>query len=250
MKQLIICLSLLIFITGCSNKNTAVVSVNEKEGLLNNSGDVIVKPIYKRVYALDTINKNNYEHPLYINFHWIELSEKKYAVVQNIDSKYGIIDKEGNLKLKVIFDSIGNFFNGYAKVEVDGKYGLINENFEVIVKPIYDDVRNVIDHSVVVKNYDKNRKTQYGCLNLDVQLVAPLDYNMIYLSSEKRMRMEKDGLWGFLDTDCKIVSELQYTYADDFSNGLARVKKETLWTYINLDGKEIEKNIFEKASDF
>jgi hypothetical protein len=250
MKQLFICFSLLILITGCSHKNTAVVSVNEKEGLLNDGGDVIVKPIYKRVYALDTINRNDYNHPLYINFHWIELSEKQYAVVQNIDSKYGIIDKDGNLKLKVIFDSIGNFFNGYAKVEVNGKYGLINEDFEIIVKPIYDDVRNVIDNSVVVKNYDKNRKTQYGCLNLDVQLVAPLDYNMIYLSSEKRMRMEKDGLWGFLDTDCKIVSELQYTYADDFSNGLARVKRESLWTYINLDGKEIEKNIFEKASDF
>lgn len=250
MKQITISLFLLLLLTGCSQKQTAVISDEDKEGLISNSGEVIVKPVYKRVYSLEDFNSNTYYHPHYVNLHWLHVGENKYAVVKNIDNKYGIINENGELKLKALFDSIGTFFNGFAKIEIDKKFGLINENFEIVLKPIYDDVRNMIDGKIIVNNYTKNGKIQYGCLDSNMKLILPLEYNMIYLSSENRMRVEKDGLWGFIDTDCKIISEPQYKYADDFSKGLARVQKDTLWTYIDLDGDEIERKTFHEADNF
>jgi hypothetical protein len=252
MKKYLIGISTCILITACSVKNdTAVITVNEKDGLVNRDGTVQIKPIYKKIYKFTEIERNTYSHLNYVNFHWLHMGEEQYAVVKNIDNKYGIISKDGRLKLKVIYDSISNFFNGYAKVEIDGKFGLIDENFNVVVKPIYDDIRNTINSATIVRNYEKNNRSKYGCLDSKFKLVAPIDYDMIYLSSEERMRTERNGLWGFLDKDCKIVSKTQYKYANDFFNGMAKVqKKDKLWTYINLDGEEIKRKTFNGGFNF
>lgn len=250
MKKYLMGMVALVVITGCST-NTTVVTVGDKDGIINDKGEVQIKPVYKKMQRLDTVSSNTYEHPHYVNLHWLHVAGEDYAVVKNIDNKYGIVDKKGNLKLKVIFDSIGEFFEGFAKVEVDNKFGLINEKFEIVQKPIYDDIRNVIDGSAIVKNYMKNKRVQFGCLDKDMNLVASLDYDMIYLSNEKRMRIRKGNLWGFMDTNCNIISEVQYKYVNDFSNGLAKVQKtDGLFTYINLEGKEIERKTFNQGLDF
>lgn len=250
MKRYIAGIALIALITGCADKNTAVVTVGDKKGVVNENGEVQVKPIYKSMKRLDTLSTNNYDHPHYLNFHWLHLNGERFAVVRNIDNKYGVIDEDGNLKLKVIFDSIGQFINGFAKVEVDGKYGLIDENLEIVLKPIYDDVRTAVEGSIVVKNYMKN-KVQYGCLNAKMELVAPLDYDMIYLSNEDRMRIKKDNLWGFMDEDCKVIVEPQYKFVSDFSNGLAKVEKtDGLVTYVDLSGKEVLRKTFNGGIDF
>lgn len=242
----------LLLFTACSNKEyTTAVTVKDKDGLINNKGKLLIKPIYEKVYFLDNITSNRYEHPNYINLHWLHLNDQKFAVVKNIDGKYGVIDRKGNLKLKVIYDSIGNFFNGYAKIEFNGKYGLIDENFNVVLKPVYDGVRDVIDNSIIVKNYEKNKRVQYGCINSkDMSLVLPLDYDMIFLSSEDRMRVQKDNKWGFIDTKCKLITKIEYDKVGDFSNDIAKVQKAKLWTYINKNGKELNSIIFEKADNF
>jgi len=252
MKKYIIGLSLLAIMTGCSSKHdTAIVNVNEKDGLVNKNGNVQIKPIYKKIYNFTEFEKNKYDHPNYLNLHWLHTSEEQYAVVKNIDNKYGIIGKDGKLKLKVICDSIGNFFNGYAKIEVNHKFGLIDEDFNIVVKPIYDNVRNTIHGATIVKNYEKNHKSQYGCLDSKFNLKSPIDYDMIYLASEDRMRMEKDNLWGFMDSDCKIISKTQYKYANDFSNNMAKVQKQDgLWTYINKNGKELDRKTFNGGLNF
>lgn len=251
MKKYLAGVALIALISGCADKNTTIVTVGDKKGIINKDGEVQIKPVYKDITRLDTISKNNYKHPHYINFHWLTLNENRYAIVKNIDDKYGIVDEEGNLKLKVIFDSIGQFINGFAKIEIDGKYGLINEDLKVVLKPIYDEVRTPIKNAIIVKNYMKNNRVQYGCLNTNMNLAAALDYDMIYLPNEDRMRIKKDNMWGFLDSDCNIIAKPQYKFANDFSEGLAKIeKKDGLVTYIDLSGKEIERKTFNDGIDF
>lgn len=251
MKQFLICLGIVLFINGCSYKEqTTVITVAQKDGLIDSDANIIVKPIYKKVYYMDNIAVNEYAHPHYINLHWIHIDDEKFAIVKNIDNKMGIIGEDGTLKLKVIFDSIGTFFNGFAKIEVNHKFGLINEDFEIVLKPIYDDIRNVLDGTIIVKNYETNKQAKYGCLNEEMELIASLDYDMIYLSSEERMRVEKSGLWGFLDLNCNVIAKAQYTFADDYSNGVARVKKGEVWTFLDLEGEELSHKIFNDADNF
>jgi len=251
MKKYLAGIALIALITGCANKDTTIVSVGDKDGILNEDGIVQVKPIYKKMDRLETITKNNYDHPHYVNLHWLHINDKRYSVVKNIDNKYGIVDENGNLKLKVVYSSIGQFINGFAKIEIDGKYGIIDEELKVVLKPVYDEVRNVTGEAIVIKNFMKNNRVQYGCFNTEIKLVAPLDYDMIFLPNEERMRIKKNGLWGFMDTKCNIVVDTKYKFVKDFSKGLAKVQKpDGLFTYVNLAGEEIERKTFNEGVDF
>jgi len=251
MKKYLMGITLIALLSGCGASNSTVVSVGDKQGILDNGGKVLVKPMYKSVSKFTTVEDNEYQHPHYLNLHWLHFADKKYAIVQNVDNKYGIVDEEGNLKLKVVFDSIGQFINGFAKIEIDKKYGLINDDFEIVLKPVFDEIRTPFDDIIVVKNFTKDGKSKYGCLNKDMEKIASLDYDMIFLPNEKRMRIKKDNLWGFMDENCKVVVPLQYKFEKDYSNGLAKVqKKDGLYTYIDVKGEEILKKTFNDGLDF
>lgn len=242
-----ITLLFIIFFSGCSAKNAdeTVISVNKKEGLLKDNSEVSIKPIYKKINRFEG-KVSKYPHPNYLNIHWIENQwEDSYAIVENIDGKYGIINKDGKLLLKVIYDSIGRFYNGYAKVEINNKFGLINKDFEVVVKPIYDEALEFVYNSIIVKKFGK-----YGCMNKDLELIIEPKMDMIYLQHEGFKRFEQNNKWGFLDTNCDLVVKPIYDYAYDFSNGFAKIKSDKNWGFIDTDGDLLTKPIFEDTDRF
>lgn len=117
MKKYLAGIALIALITGCAEKNTTVVTVGDKDGILNESGEVQVKPVYKKMAKLETVSTNNYKHPHYINLHWLHVDGERYSVVRNIDNKYGIVDDEGNLKLKVILIQLDNLLMVLQKLK-------------------------------------------------------------------------------------------------------------------------------------
>lgn len=60
MKQVLLGLSILLVITGCGVKeHTSAITVGQKDGLINNEGEVLVKPVYKKLYYLDNQVSND-----------------------------------------------------------------------------------------------------------------------------------------------------------------------------------------------
>jgi len=232
---------------GCSVKiaNDTVINVGDKDGLLKDNGDVVIKPIYKRINSFQG-EFEKYPHPNLVNLHWIEDDkDKAYAIVENIDGKFGVIDKQGNLKLKVVYDSIGSFFNGFAKIEINKKFGLIDKEFNIVLKPIYDEIEEFVFHTAIVKQNEK-----YGCIDKDIHLkIKPL-YDRIYVDSEGMKRIELDDKWGFVDGDCNVVAKPIYDYAYDFKNGFAKVKKAQLWGYLDQNGNLLTNTIFTDPDNF
>lgn len=246
MKYLFLCISFLLFV-GCTSKSPqkAVVSVGNKDGVVSTKKDVIVKPIYKRIHRFSESNET-YFHPNYINIHWFHGDrDKQYAIVENIDGKYGVIDASGKLVLKVVYDHIGSFFNGFARIQLNNRYGLINEDFEIVLKPVYDEVQEFVFNTAIVKY-----KGKYGCIDQDINLVLKPIYDMMYLQKEEMKRIELDDKWGFVDMDCQIVAKPIYDYAHDFSNGFAKVKTANKWAYLKKDGTLYTKTIFGDLDEF
>ncbi|MDC0933638.1 WG repeat-containing protein, partial [Arcobacteraceae bacterium] len=164
MKKIIniVVLLSIVFLTGCSTKiqNESVITINSKEGLLKENGEIAVKPVYKSISSFEG-DDFKYQHPNNFNIHWIENNfESTYAVVSNEEGKFGIINKEGELLIKPIYDSIGRYYNGFAKIELNNKFGLINEDFDVSVKPIYDEALEFVYDTIIVKKFNK-----YGCID-------------------------------------------------------------------------------------
>lgn len=236
----------LIF-SGCGVKlsKDTVVNAGEKEGLIKSNGDVAVKPTYDRINTFHG-EYEKYYHPNYFNFHAIhDNKDESYAVVKNFNNKFGVIDKHGNQKLKVMYDSIGIFHNGFAKIEIDGKYGLVNENFDVVLKPVYDEVQEFVFNTAIVKQGDK-----YGCLDKNINFKIKPILDMVYLQSEGLKRVELNDKWGFIDINCEFVAKPVYDYAYDFRNGFAKVKEAGLWGFLDKDGRLLTKQIFDDADRF
>lgn len=232
---------------GCSGKNEAhtVVNIDKKEGLLKDDGQVAIKPVYKNLKTFHG-DFEKYDHPNYLNIHWIhDSSDKSYAIVEDINKKYGIINKEGELKLKIIYDEIGTFFNGFAKIEVNGKYGFINEDFEVVLKPIFDEVQQFVYETSIVRQGDK-----YGCIDKNMDLKIKPTFDMIYIQSEGFKRVELNDKWGFLDSSCEIAVKPVFDYAYDYKNGFAKVQEGKKWGFLDKKGKLLTKQIFDDPDRF
>lgn len=152
--------------------NYFIATVNEKSGIIDKTGKVIIEPQY------DYIQIPNPEKPIFIclydyNTDTREYNSKvlndqgkeilsKYDKVQAIPSnntsinysyqtsilrykendKYGLISLDGKQITKPIYDSIETleYKDGILKVKQDDKYGLININGEEIVKCEYNSI--------------------------------------------------------------------------------------------------------------
>lgn len=67
------------------------------------------------------------------------------------DFKYGYIDKWGREVIPLIFDNVGNFNEGLAKVELNDKWGFIDTDGIIKVNCIYEDVCDFIDGLAYVR---------------------------------------------------------------------------------------------------
>ena len=130
MKQIIF-LTIIIFFNSCSSifvkDKVTIVKEFKKEGLITQSGKVILKPIY------DTI---------------IPLFDDKYYKVK-YRGKFGIADRDGNMLLKPKYDEIKRYRNNFLKIKNNGKFGLLDSNFKLILKVIYSDII-ILDNSNII----------------------------------------------------------------------------------------------------
>ncbi|WP_339838423.1 WG repeat-containing protein [uncultured Flavobacterium sp.] len=59
--------------------------------------------------------------------------DKTVVVPAKFDGKYGVINSKGKWLIEPTFDSINNFYNGFADTYKNGKQGLINTDGELVI---------------------------------------------------------------------------------------------------------------------
>jgi len=245
MKKNIYLLLFIVLLAGCSQKSTqfTVVKENDKDGVINQSGYIVVKPMYKQIFNFDG-SDNFMTHPHFANLHWIHnKSNQAYSIVQNINNKFGVINQKGDLLLKPIYDSITYFFDGFMRIQIGDKYGLVDKDFNIALKPIYNHINEFTDGIAIIQQNNK-----YGCINRDMTLKAKPVYDRIYFQQEEFLRTTLNGKWGYLDNQCNVLAKPIFDYAYDFSNKVAKVILDNKLGYINSDGKLVSKPIFTKQS--
>ncbi len=240
----------LLSFTACSSKKEIVV-VNEegRYGVLDNSGQVVVKAVYDDLSGFDNTEDKNVktEHPNLINLHWLHnYCGDEYAIAE-YKGKYGIVNKNNEMLVKPIYDSISKLFNGFFVIGLDGKYGYMNKEFKVVQKPIFKKVRDFEGNITFVQSTANGK---WACLTKDMQLKNRHEYDEAYSLYNGYSRIVKNGKWGFVNDECILVVEPKYDYAYDFTKGLAKVKFNGRIAYVNTKGKEVTKNIFTNGERF
>ena len=250
-KKVLITTSLaILFFTGCSTKEEMTI-VNEKGkyGVLKNNGDVIVKPVYDEISNFDDRNDKNIitEHPHVLNLHWLHNYYGDEYAIAEYKGKYGVVNKNNEMVVKPIYDSITKLFNGFSVIKLDDKYGFLNDKFEVVQKPIFRDAREFLGNVTFVQS---NANGKWGCITKEMDLKINDEYDEIYNLYDGFARTVKDGKWGYINDKCEVVVKPTYDYAYDFSKGYAKVLKGKDIAYINQKGEQITKNIFSRGENF
>lgn len=107
------------------NDDFTIITINHKEGLINNKFKTIIKPKY------DNISFTERDNGIY--------EETDLAKIK-LNDKYGFIDKNGQVILEPKYDLIFQFNNKLAIVKKIDKFGLINSEGKELLAPIYDEL--------------------------------------------------------------------------------------------------------------
>ena len=181
-----------------------IYSNNEKYGIINRTGNWVLKPIYQ--YINPYSNDNIYDN-------------KGYLLVK-INNKFGFIDKNNKNKISFLFDRLSYFDdkgfaiaypcqityedkdveNNITRIRSDNKCGVINRNGNWIVSPIYHNIEPYSENKI----FDSK-----GFLR--VQMGPEMDY-----------------VYRFLDNNGKLLeliskSDIKYFFYNNFINNLTKV---------------------------
>lgn len=162
-------------------------------------------------------------------------SENLYPI--NDKSGGGYINKDGVVKIEQKYGFTGRFEGNYAIVQAkDSKYGVIDKNGNVVVDFIYDDLKNLNENFVIYK-----KDAKYGFIDIVKNKKSDAVFDNIKTFKEGLAGAEVNKKWGFIDKNGKYIVEPRYYDVANFSEGLAAVSesKHTTSGYINKKGEMV-----------
>jgi hypothetical protein len=166
-----------------------------------------------------------------------------FSIIDSSGTKWGFVDKSGNIKINPQFVSTGNFSDGKCAVENnDGKWGYIDTDGKIIINYQFEKAKEFINGNAVVVSGNKtgliDEKGKY--------LINPQFSDMDIDGS--RYLIKQDGKWGWCDAEGKIIINPQFKKAFPFlGNKLAAVQSGQNWGYIDEEGKIIINPQFDGA---
>lgn len=145
-----------------------VFSENALFGLKNSTGEIIVKPQYKKLIRIG-------------NNSWIG---------QNKRLKFGLISNDGEVLVPFRYRHTDRILGKYAKFGNDNDYGIYDEFGEIIVPPIYSGIELLYGKMFLTyKNY------KYGVCDFEGNLLLANLYEDIYMPKPNIMRILYHGQW-------------------------------------------------------
>lgn len=151
-----------------SGKDLTTFSQDEKWGLKDKSGNIIIEPTYLKMIRLGDSS-------------WI---------VQNKRRKFGLIDNSGNILVPIKYNHADRVVSKFAKFGNNKDYGIYDENGNVIVKPEYSKIDILYGQMFLTyKNY------KYGIVGYDGKVILENEFDDIYMPKPNVMRIEYEGKW-------------------------------------------------------
>jgi len=225
-------------------------------GLINNKGKIFLPCKYKNIDILqnnvyliskDTIagkyEKERYTEYSIINNQAKDIYPNKFASVKYIsknsakikiykdsisdfgpiESKYGIIDLQGNYLIPIIYDNIIIKNKKYIVTQKDNKYGLFKKDGKQLTKNIYDEI--VINNIIADNELIKVRKNdKYGLINNKGEEIVECKY--IYISSfnkEKAFVFNKERYFS-INNIGEYIKDETLPIEKKYTNGYKKTK--------------------------
>lgn len=233
-------------------KSVYITITDNKKGLVDNMGKVIIENNYLEISALTSKYSNGFivknEQGKYgvINNDKSIALEEKYDEISPVSENKMYVVKEGN-DLKIVntegesfltnqFEEVKQINTDNIVVKKDGKYGLQTINGVEKIPAIYDDLTYTFEDYYIAKKDEK-----YGIVNEKNEEKVSFNYTYIkYLDSIGILQAETENMESeLLDRNLKVKVKGIITQINDDKNYI-RVRENDEYKYYNfkLEQKE------------
>ncbi len=224
--------------------NYFTVYSNNKFGVIDNNGDIVIEPNYDEMIVIP-----NKEQEIFL-------------------CSYDINDMDGTYKTKAINAKNEQIFTEYEKIEAldnfdskqniwyednvlrvfkNGKYGLINFNGEIVLPCEYTEITALkgVKNNILVKKDDK-----VGLVNEKGQVIIPTEYKEILTMQEgyknEYIIVNGENKYGVISTSGKVIIETKYDSVKYLkTTTLYAVKENNILKLINSDGQVLLESGYE-----
>ncbi|MBB6623159.1 WG repeat-containing protein [Clostridium gasigenes] len=211
-----------------NDSNRAIVSKDDKYGLIDTEGNLKVNLIYSSISPF-----------------------KEGLAVYTLNDKMGVMDKLGNSITKKNYNFINDYSNGMALVgESDGsddyKYGYLNKDGVEVIPTKYKQANDFNGGYAVVKIKDG----EFALIDLTGKLINKYNYQYVGGYGEGLMFFSNGfgEKYGYINVAGEIVIEPTYFTATGFKDGMAIVSIDEGYNgpngVINNKGKYIYSPIY------
>lgn len=261
-----------------SKYNYYQLNKDGKYGVISVKGDILIEPIYdsikipnpeKDVFICDKENKTiilnekgqeifkQYEEVSAISINGIvsNLPYEKRVLKYKEDEKYGLIDYNGKVITKAIYEEIKGLENKESEllVKKDGKYGVVNDRGDKLIKEEYDNIQAdgyyTEEDKYALSGYIINNRTnngyRYGYINYKLEKVLKTEYNEVSRileitdGQDVYIIASKNGKYGVIKNNKTVIN---YDYQDieyDATNNLFKLQRNLQYGVADITGKSI-----------
>ena len=220
------------------------VYTEEKWGVIDTNGDIVIKPIYEEMIIVPNSQKAVFICSYDVNmnngtFKTKVLNEKGDEIFTSYDevTMFDNHDKSNNIWYE----------KNILRVKKDGKYGVINFDGKEIVKCEYDEIKTVtgLTNELQVKKDDK-----YGVINgLGTTVLTP-DYISVKPISTKQENgyiIENEDGYGIAISSKKVLISPQYKEIKNITGNDMYIVKDGSWKVIDKTNATILNSGFDEV---
>lgn len=256
--------------TKLANVEYYPVYTNEKWGVIDTNGDIVIEPTFEEMvlvpdnakpvficttdidaqtgeYSTKILNNKNeaiftdYESVTMIDNHdknnkiWYE--KNMLRVEKN--GKYGVINFDGRELVKCDYDEIVALtgVSNMLRVKKDGKYGLINSMGTTIIEPTYLSLSALgtkPEEGYIIRNEDG-----YGVAISTKKVIITPQYNEIKNVFGNDMYVVKDSSWKVVNKNSEVVLSSGYDEVTGINGENISIKKNGKYGVMSIGAKTL-----------
>ncbi len=233
---------------GITSKTYFAAFKNNKWGVIDENGDVIIEPSYEEMMIIPNNKTDIFLCTYDVNYDTGEYSTKA------LNSKNQEIFTEYN-KVEAISNHDENdtlwYEDNVLRVQKDGKWGVINYDGKVLLNTEYDSIESVqgIKNALLIEKEGK-----YGVADNEGKIILdPIYTGVTNLGKDNRsgyIVKNDEGLYGIVDASKNVILENKYEEIEKvYGNDLYVVSQNGKQKVVNKDGQDVLTEGFDQITN-
>lgn len=223
-------------LAGVFKNKRAIVSLNNKYGVVDQNGKELSRIKYDFISAFDfgytkvkrdgkwALLNNNCNEITSFKYDWIEF-EVEGLIKVKVNNKIGLISDLGEEIISCDYDTILKHSSGLLKVTKNGKHGFTNLNGIVVLPCEYDEIYNYkkgfsIGFSIIKKT------NNYGLINTLGEVIIPCKYSKIEFISNNSIKAKLKKDWYCFDGEGKDTTLTDSNFLKN-----RKTEKNIVWVF-------------------